>query len=169
MGETTRAVETMLRRLLTACEGTNIVDPRVIAEGHDVLRALLAAPTSLPADAGRGGRAEVERLREALKPFAGYACSPVGCCTDDDGAECYNCTAARALLSSEPRGQEAGKVREEHMGTLHVDHNMSPVTLNGALAGVTLIPVVGHRDCYNVILRTFVEPVGGIPQGGGER
>ena len=49
-------------------------------------------------------------------------------------------------------------VFEERMGTLHVDHNSNRITLNGLRSGVTLIPVVGHPDCYNVVLRTFGTP-----------
>lgn len=56
--------------------------------------------------------AKLAAMEEALRPFARFACDPIGSC---DGAKCWNCLAAEALSTSSPNSiiERLKKAEEE--------------------------------------------------------
>ena len=66
----------------------------VYREGH---RDARHAAAELVAAATSAQDAQIAMLREALRPFANYACSPAGQC------DCHNCRARAALAATGER------------------------------------------------------------------
>jgi hypothetical protein len=52
-------------------------------------------PAQSPAAASASSADQIRKLREALKPFSNYACSPPGAC------DCHNCRARAAIKETE--------------------------------------------------------------------
>jgi len=82
-----------------------------------------------------------------LKPFAGYACAPVGSCADDGGDECHNCRASRALATLRRARVVRYLVTFDVIGIEHV-HTMATEEADklAAAPGVHVTPLIAFEE-----------------------